>query len=213
MTSRGAEKMKNDTVGVDVSKDHLDAYRLADGASRPFRRRRREWAQGASQMAGRKAWGNASSSSRPAPSSRLRKRARGGRRPFRQGQSPSGASLRRGHWQARQDRSPGRGDARSHGRAFARTRGSARPCERASPRPGDRLGELARGLGEAMARERLTWRTGRRPPRAPWGRRDEGAGRLKDDAFPRPFGQPFEKRLAPHSVSLTKRRLAPSLSR
>ena len=26
MTSRGAEKMKNDTIGVDVSKDHLDAY-------------------------------------------------------------------------------------------------------------------------------------------------------------------------------------------
>ena len=36
MTSRGAEKMKNDTIGVDVSKDHLDAYRLADGASRRF---------------------------------------------------------------------------------------------------------------------------------------------------------------------------------
>ena len=28
--------MKNDTIGVDVSKDHLDAYRLADGASRRF---------------------------------------------------------------------------------------------------------------------------------------------------------------------------------
>jgi transposase len=36
MTSRGAEKMKNDTIGVDVSKDHLDAHRLADGASRRF---------------------------------------------------------------------------------------------------------------------------------------------------------------------------------
>ena len=36
MTSRGAEQMKNDTIGVDVSKDHLDAYRLADGASRRF---------------------------------------------------------------------------------------------------------------------------------------------------------------------------------
>jgi hypothetical protein len=34
MTSRGAEKMKNDTIGVDVSKDHLDAHRLADGAIR-----------------------------------------------------------------------------------------------------------------------------------------------------------------------------------
>jgi hypothetical protein len=32
MTSRGAEKMNNDTIGVDVSKDHLDAHRLADGA-------------------------------------------------------------------------------------------------------------------------------------------------------------------------------------
>ena len=27
MTSKGAEKMKNDTIGVDISKDHLDAYR------------------------------------------------------------------------------------------------------------------------------------------------------------------------------------------
>jgi transposase len=36
MTSRGAEKMQNDTIGVDVSKDHLDAYRVADGASRRF---------------------------------------------------------------------------------------------------------------------------------------------------------------------------------
>jgi hypothetical protein len=28
--------MNNDTIGVDVSKDHLDAHRLADGASRRF---------------------------------------------------------------------------------------------------------------------------------------------------------------------------------
>jgi transposase len=34
MTSRGAEKMKDDTIGVDVSKDSLDAHRLSDGASR-----------------------------------------------------------------------------------------------------------------------------------------------------------------------------------
>ena len=32
----GVEKMKNDTIGVDVSKDHLDAHRLADGATRRF---------------------------------------------------------------------------------------------------------------------------------------------------------------------------------
>jgi transposase len=36
MTSRGAEKMQNDTIGVDVSKDHLDVHRLYDGASRRF---------------------------------------------------------------------------------------------------------------------------------------------------------------------------------
>jgi transposase len=36
MTSKGAEKMKHDTIGVDVSKDHLDAYRLNDGESRRF---------------------------------------------------------------------------------------------------------------------------------------------------------------------------------
>ena len=36
MTSRGMEKMKNDTIGVDVSKDHLDVHRLTDGASQRF---------------------------------------------------------------------------------------------------------------------------------------------------------------------------------
>jgi transposase len=36
MTSRGAEKMKNDTIGVDVSKENLDAHRLADDATRRF---------------------------------------------------------------------------------------------------------------------------------------------------------------------------------
>ena len=30
MTSRGAERMKQDTIDVDVSKDHLDVHRLAD---------------------------------------------------------------------------------------------------------------------------------------------------------------------------------------
>ena len=35
MTSRGAEKMKNDTIGVDVSKDHLDAHRLAIDSASP----------------------------------------------------------------------------------------------------------------------------------------------------------------------------------
>jgi hypothetical protein len=36
MTSKGAEEMQNDTIGVGVLKDHLDAHRLADGASRRF---------------------------------------------------------------------------------------------------------------------------------------------------------------------------------
>lgn len=36
MTSKGAEKMNDDTIGVDVSKDHLDAHRMTDGASRRF---------------------------------------------------------------------------------------------------------------------------------------------------------------------------------
>ncbi len=33
--------MKNDTIGVDISKDHLDTHRLADGASRRFANDRR----------------------------------------------------------------------------------------------------------------------------------------------------------------------------
>jgi len=36
MTSKGVEKMKNDTIGVDISKDHFDAHRLSNGASRRF---------------------------------------------------------------------------------------------------------------------------------------------------------------------------------
>ena len=45
MTSKGAEKMTPSTIGVDISKDFLDAHRLADGASRRF----------ANDKAGRKA--------------------------------------------------------------------------------------------------------------------------------------------------------------
>ena len=33
MTSKGAEKMKIDTIGVDILKDHFDAHRLADGGA------------------------------------------------------------------------------------------------------------------------------------------------------------------------------------
>jgi len=36
MTSKGVEKMKNDTIGVDISKDHFDAHRLSNGASWRF---------------------------------------------------------------------------------------------------------------------------------------------------------------------------------
>jgi transposase len=36
MTSRGAEKMTEITIGVDISKDALDVYRLSDGAKRQF---------------------------------------------------------------------------------------------------------------------------------------------------------------------------------
>lgn len=36
MTSRGVEKMIPSTIGVDISKDCLDAHRLPDGASRRF---------------------------------------------------------------------------------------------------------------------------------------------------------------------------------
>jgi transposase len=36
MTSRGAEKMTQPTIGVDISKEMLDVHRLADGARRRF---------------------------------------------------------------------------------------------------------------------------------------------------------------------------------
>jgi transposase len=36
MTSKGTEKMSNITIGIDISKDTLDAHRLPDGTSRRF---------------------------------------------------------------------------------------------------------------------------------------------------------------------------------
>ena len=76
--------MNNDTIGVDVSKDHFDAHRLADGAARRFGNDRR----------GHKAlikW--LAQTDRTLPS-RRRTRARRRWRSVRQGQSASGAPLR-----------------------------------------------------------------------------------------------------------------------
>ena len=92
MTSRGAEKMKNDTIGVDVSKDHLDAHRLADGATRRF----------ANDKGGHKAlikWLAETPLNRvvfepTGPYHRAVERARRIRRSIRQGQSASGAPFR-----------------------------------------------------------------------------------------------------------------------
>jgi transposase len=36
MTSKGREEMDKATIGIDVSKDHLNAHRLPDGAVRQF---------------------------------------------------------------------------------------------------------------------------------------------------------------------------------
>ena len=85
--------MKNDTIGVDVSKDHLDAHRLADGATRRF----------ANDKGGHKAlikWLAETPLNRVvfepnrALSSRRRTRARRIWRSIRQGQSASGAPFR-----------------------------------------------------------------------------------------------------------------------
>ena len=93
MTSRGAEKMNNDTIGVDVSKDHLDAHRLADGATRRF----------ANTKGGHKAlikWVAETPLYRvvfePTGLYPSRRRTRAGHRwrSVRQGQSASGAPLR-----------------------------------------------------------------------------------------------------------------------
>jgi hypothetical protein len=111
MTIRGAEKMNNDTVGVDVSKDHLDAHRLADGASRRF----------ANDRGGHKAfvkWFAQTPVQRVVfePTGPYHRAFERGGRSLRQGQSPSGPSLRRGDRKAGEDRSPGCGDTGAHGR-------------------------------------------------------------------------------------------------
>lgn len=36
MTSRGSEKMTDITIGIDISKDHLDAHRLPGGEHERF---------------------------------------------------------------------------------------------------------------------------------------------------------------------------------
>lgn len=103
--------MQNDTIGVDVSKDHLDAHRLADGARRRF----------ANDTCGRKAfvkWFAQTPVERVAferTGPYHRGFARGGRS-LRQDQSPSSPPLRRGDPQAAENRPPGCGDAGEHGR-------------------------------------------------------------------------------------------------
>src|SRR5271169_270371 len=111
MTSRGAEKMKNDTIGVDVSKDHLDAHRLADGSTRRF----------ANNKGGHKAlikWLAETPLHRvvfepTGPYHRAVERALGASGvPFVK-VNPRQA---RRFWQAGEDRSPGCGDSGPHGR-------------------------------------------------------------------------------------------------
>jgi hypothetical protein len=114
MTSRGAEKMNNDTIGVDVSKDHLDAHRLAEGprGGSPTT----EEATKRSSNGSRRRLDIVSCSNRPdpiiAPSN-----ARWASLAFRSSRSirvRRAASPR--DRQAGEDRSPGRGDSGSYGR-------------------------------------------------------------------------------------------------
>ena len=115
MTSRGAEKMQNDTIGVDVSKDHLDAHRLADGASRRF----------ANDKCGRKAFVKGFAQT-PAerlvfeptgPYHRAFERALGAAGvPFVKVNPRQARRFARGDRQAGENRSPGCGDAGAHGR-------------------------------------------------------------------------------------------------
>ena len=114
MTSRGAEKMNTDTIGVDVSKDHLDAHRLADGASRRF----------ANDTCGRKAfvkWFAQTPVQRvvfepTGPYHRAFARALGAAGvPFVKVNPRQARRFARGDRQAGEDRSPGCGDAGPHG--------------------------------------------------------------------------------------------------
>jgi hypothetical protein len=113
-TSGGMEKMKHVTIGVDVSKDHIDAHRLADGAARRFANDQRghkaliEWLAERGPR-------TVSYSSRPgliiaASSARSARPAFHSSRSIRvrRAASPS-------HRQACEDRSPGCGYAGSHG--------------------------------------------------------------------------------------------------
>jgi hypothetical protein len=112
MTSKGAEKMKNDTIGVDISKDHFDAHRLTDGGSRRFvndrsGHRSNGWP--------RPRW-IGSSSSRPGPITAL-SNARWAWQAFL---TPRSISVRRAASQrraARWRRPSGRGNAGTHGSA------------------------------------------------------------------------------------------------
>ena len=111
MTSKGAEKLPNDTIGVDVLKDHLDAHRLVDGASRRF----------ANEKCGRKAFVKRIAETPVErvvfePTGPYHRAFRRGGRSVRQSQSPSSPPLRGGDRQAGEARPPGCGDAFAHGR-------------------------------------------------------------------------------------------------
>ena len=132
MTSRGAEKMKNDTIGVDVSKDHLDAHRLADGASTAVRQRQAR-PRGAHQMARGDARQTGSCSSRPALIIGAFERALGRRLafPFVKVNPRQARRFAEAIGKSGEDRPPGCGDAGAHGRnagAGGAASLGARPC-------------------------------------------------------------------------------------
>ena len=104
MTSRGAEKMNNDTIGVDVSKDHLDAHRRGRQSHPAFcAATAREVTKRLSNGSRRRLY--TGFVFRPTgPYHRAVERALGIRwRSVRQGQSASGAPLRRGDRQTGED--------------------------------------------------------------------------------------------------------------
>ena len=117
MTSRGAEKMNNDTIGVDVSKDHLDAHRRWPTAPPGVLPMTSGRSQSAYQMARGDAFIPGRVRTDRALSSR-RRNARWASLAFRSSRSipvRRAASLK-GDRQAGEDRSPGCGDPGSYGK-------------------------------------------------------------------------------------------------
>ena len=133
--------MKQRIVGIDVSKDRLEACRHGDGAARQFRKR--GCGRASAFVDGSAGRMRASSSSRRDATIWSWSSSDRGRPALRQGQPAPGQALRRGAWRAGEDRPRGCSDAGADGGG---ARAAAQPPQGPGAARSRRLGAARRAL-------------------------------------------------------------------